>query len=229
MKHKILGYLFLGIVFAAIVAVVFWWQYGANNSNNGIDSFEECFRSVYGYQKIWVDRCQTPDGRVFMNPQAMDETADWKTFGIGFEIKYPSNWHEKKCISDGYTHLALGDRERLILCDSDAPSNAYVNITVLDKQFWSGSINKEIVAIKSYLINPVVSQMEIDNLKATKIEGQMTDFKGEGIQFAPAGTFMVNVLVSPEGTLYMFNFTDLANTKSSEVFDKILSTFKFTQ
>ena len=76
LHNKLFGYGFLAIVFFLIVGGVYAWQYGGT-----IDNFEECFEEVYGLHAILVEKCQTPDGQVFLNPDwPNDLFADDPTF-----------------------------------------------------------------------------------------------------------------------------------------------------
>lgn len=66
-KHKFLGYLFLAVVFAAIVVGIYIWKYG-----NNLEKFPQI-----------VQRDQ------------QDPTADWKTcsnYQFAYEFMYPSDW-----------------------------------------------------------------------------------------------------------------------------------------
>lgn len=67
MKYKILGYIFLGLVFAATVVAVYWWQYG-QVSKQEIDNRKQ---------------------------SQVDETANWQTYRnatYGFEFQHPSTY-----------------------------------------------------------------------------------------------------------------------------------------
>ncbi len=72
-KHKLLGYLFLAVIFGAIVAGVYYWQYGRYSKQEAVISNQE--------------------------PQIQDPTANWQTYTnskYNFQVQYPSNWVVKE-------------------------------------------------------------------------------------------------------------------------------------
>ena len=78
------GYVFLFLVFAGIVAAVYWQQYGKNQNSNPQPAQEQ-----------------------------KDEMADWKTYTnteYGFEFKYPSNYTvEQEKMTDKWVNVYLID------------------------------------------------------------------------------------------------------------------------
>lgn len=89
MKNKILGYVFLGLVFAGVVGAAYWWQYGQYKH---IPS--KCREDITG------ENCG------LFNEPKIDETADWKTYRnekYGFGLKYPRTWSlDENVDPDGY-------------------------------------------------------------------------------------------------------------------------------
>lgn len=64
MKYKILGYLFLAVVGAAIVAGVYWWQYGQDRSQDEvcIQVIQRARNPQTGEIRDFSTPCDVPEG-----------------------------------------------------------------------------------------------------------------------------------------------------------------------
>jgi len=95
-NRKIWGYVFLVLIFAVAVALVYHFQYGGTYFGI-IDSYEDCAAAGYPIMESQPPKCRTPDGRSFIEEidrmPAFDPTADWQTYRneeFGFEFRYPN-------------------------------------------------------------------------------------------------------------------------------------------
>lgn len=68
MRNKILGYVFLGLVFAAVAAGVYWYEYVSGNKGNNGNNREICIQVVTrarnlqtGEEKDFPTPCDVPD------------------------------------------------------------------------------------------------------------------------------------------------------------------------
>ncbi|MDD2822706.1 MAG: hypothetical protein PHQ59_01360 [Candidatus Daviesbacteria bacterium] len=139
-------------------------------------------------------------------PQAtsIDETADWKTYTntkYGYLIKYPE---KLKIRERGSLSPSLIDSLDICLKESCGDPDI-ISVNVITKEFALGSLN-----------NPSISKEEItiSNIKGIKKVGEYHYGKEIIVYFpAPNGASYVNI-----GT----------NSQNAQIFDTILSTFKFT-
>ncbi|MBI4049703.1 MAG: hypothetical protein HY395_02735 [Candidatus Doudnabacteria bacterium] len=90
-KHKLLGYLFLVLVFAGAVALAYWWQYGSRttitiNDNDNKTADWKTYRNEeygfeFGYPSDWQILSGTAKGWVAVGP--IDRESSWHPVGEG--------------------------------------------------------------------------------------------------------------------------------------------------
>jgi len=190
---------------------------------------------VYYQQKMSVTACTKeakvcPDGSAVgrQGPncefaecpvaQAVDETADWKTYTnnkYGYEISYPSNWS----ISENNNSLS----HNLILGNPLAGEQVY-------------SLDLLVLTNKKNQTSRQLAEMEIkegENMKEVMIAGQLVYGRNNVSEIDQHSEilYLVN-----NGYMYTFRFPiseenlNLANpAENNKIAHKIISTFKFTK
>ncbi|MCR4276432.1 MAG: hypothetical protein NUV90_03540 [Candidatus Parcubacteria bacterium] len=151
------------------------------------------------------------------------QTSDWKTYTnsqYGFEVKYPLNWFLIDCVS--YVGFSYS-QSKLPLCSTNQ-SPPHINITVTEGS--TPGIEKYIEDAQNSLVDYSKTEMKVGgNVSATKLSGLAKAVDGPG---PTAGTQVVKVLFSRSNTIYQVYYYMLDNKDYSQVFDQMLSTFKFT-
>lgn len=157
-------------------------------------------------------------------PAPADLAVDWKTYTntkYGFEARYPSDWFFIDCDSSyiGFSYV----QSKLPPCETDG-DQPHVNIKVtsggasgMDKYIATteGSIN-------SY---SKVTATVGGNIAATKYVGLTNAIDGPGPR---DGTQAIEVLFYRDNNIYQVYYYGLDGKDYSQIFDQILSTFKFT-
>lgn len=69
MKHKIIGYVFLGVIFAGVVGAIYWWQNVGSVSKQNATDDEFCIQMIQkarnpetGEVKEFSTPCDVPEG-----------------------------------------------------------------------------------------------------------------------------------------------------------------------
>lgn len=160
------------------------------------------------------------------SPCPTEPTADWKTFnGKGFSIKYPSDWVTVKNEFISETTFIPGEQK----------SDQIYNIVEIHKysgQIYSGYTNKQWFEKISNLDKPLTDEKNVyGKLVAGKVlSGEpyviFSNFPSTTFVGSPADFFEAYVLKNQ--TIYQFSLYQY-DENGSEVFRKMLPTFKFTE
>lgn len=153
-----------------------------------------------------------------------DETADWQVYQnakYGFEIKYPSNWFSRDCDSSyvGFSY----SQSKLPTCFTDQ-NQPHININVTEVGMVG--IDKYIEDTQRSIENSSKTTITLNNnVSATRFTGLVKTEEGPG----PVGGIQtIQVLFSHNSNIYQVYYYGLDNKDYSQIFDQILSTFKFT-
>lgn len=176
----------------------------------------------------WAYMSYTTEGGPANQPQ--DQTKTYTNSSFGFSVAYPQTWNQQECNDNATTLVALGDRDQLVVCASDAPLNAYVMVSGVTRPYWEGTLQDQVTQARNMYDDVQVTQVTVDGVPATRVQGKMKDFKGEGFpQYIAAGTIVSQVIFVQDDKLYRMHFQDLATTGSTEEFDRIVQSFKFSK
>jgi hypothetical protein len=105
-KGKMLGAMFVGVIFAAVVGAVYWQKYGGSANPATPPKNEEvvCVQMIQlarnpqtGEERIFSTPCEVPAGWEKINE--VSESAMWQAYSseeFGFEIKLPDMWNGYK-------------------------------------------------------------------------------------------------------------------------------------
>lgn len=169
------------------------------------------------------------DGTIFPYPEHKkaaqdDEANDWKTYHneeFGFEVKYPKDQtFDDSC--SGEDSLLIGFDGR-ILCDTDAPHEASIILSVSKND--PNRFESTISSIESTLTGQVKKEQIVDGIEGTRIEGTIKNVGGPSY---PSGIKEYRVLVEKDDTTVDFSHYVKSGETYSNLFDQIISTFKFT-
>jgi len=146
-------------------------------------------------------------------PSLTDETADWKTYTnqeYGFEIKYPLDWQIVSGTSSAYVEFSKDDKEQpefILPGDKKVPANYEIRVDI-----------DNISNVKDY-----------SDAKKVVIAGK------NGLQWeegaAPSSGPATLTEIGNNNKFYIISYSASANEdthkKFIDIYDKMLSTFKF--
>ncbi len=150
-----------------------------------------------------------------------DPTADWKTYTntqYGFEVKYPLDWFHVDCFSSyvGFSYL----QSKLPNCETGG-DQPHVNIKIIQ----GGSMGKSISYAEGLIKDYSKTEIKISgNVTAIKYTGVTNSVEGPGPR---NGTEIIETLFSYNNNIYQVYYYGLDGKDYSQIFDQILSTFKF--
>lgn len=171
----------------------------------------------------------------------IDPTANWKiyrNFKYNFELKYPNDWQNIECDENDPTYVGFSYATSLLTrCQTEGISN--INVRIISKTDimnspgvgYSGwTLDDTIKDIKTPLDNIFQTNIILDNIPAVKIIGTTSD---RDRPMSPIGSQQIHVIFSYGGNIYRIYHLGSVSTDPNksgiiEVFDNMLSTFKFT-
>lgn len=195
------------------------------------------FGAVYAGMKI-QEKGTTPTPSAKITPSqsiptaipTIDPTAEWKTYTndkMKFSIKYPPGWFTHKetlyPIAEGRT----SERYEAVFSfpvDNSSPQDfidgqkAAINITYTPKPEWSFASYIDKLMSQDWGATPYQSETYVANIKATVIDIGKPP-KNKYIIFDKSGWYFISLVVEKNETYETY----------SQLFNQILSTFKFTQ
>ncbi len=199
------------VIILALILGFFWFK-------SAINKLEKLGENV---SQIKLPEIQTP---IAENPSAQtDETADWKTYTndeYGFEIKYPNSWYFKeveKGIVDGGIYFSPYPPDEKDETGGIAFTSEALNISANNLAEKSSLLEY----VKNYLNLSVATKFEIENIKVDGADGIKVRITCDGV-----GCGNPHWFVMKEEKVYIFN-SGLSD--KIDVFEKIISTFKFTK
>ncbi|MDP3741617.1 MAG: PsbP-related protein [bacterium] len=168
----------------------------------------------------------TPAPSPTPSPASQDETAGWKTYRneeYGFEVKYPSDWETRKCT----TILSSGDIQvPKNECQGFGPYEGMVD-EVVDVTIVNGSLSdaKQISLVKSG------QQTSIQKEEQAEINGNI--WTKITIRNDISGSIAISHIKTVQSATYAIGLgayfgTPVDDTGNLEIYNDILSTFKFT-
>lgn len=222
-RHRIWGYVFLVLIFAVVVAGVYWIE-NRNDRDNRSDKDNKnnmsgvCIQVVTparnpqtGEVKEFPTPCDVPEGWEVIEPDEVDETANWQTYRneeYGFELKYPAGWNVKTSLSGGVDPVFefSGQEGKVFVL----PKGAEVPpLRVLG----TGTDGKEFATREGKVF-----------LYRIKFDDVSSSWTSSGVLYAQART--ENVQEYPPVGLQIPISADI-NDSDIKVINRILSTFKF--
>ncbi|OGE81439.1 MAG: hypothetical protein A3H72_01220 [Candidatus Doudnabacteria bacterium RIFCSPLOWO2_02_FULL_48_8] len=243
-RHMVLGYVFLGLVFAGIVAGVFYWQYGWTFGN-------DCSRKEIlavnndGETKKFYNSCLPPGwspAAWFEDTNQLDsdasvgagEAANWQTYlspfyDFRFRFEYPSDWVDR---TDEY-----GSKDKYLVLSTKESG--------FDTLKYAGELKDYYAWLKipfgpvdvgtnmtqyslSYCSNP--KSLTISGAKALRCRGEI-----EAVSGFAANKAMEYLFIEKTTGVMLISMTirgDLTQEQQDEyarVFDQIISTFMFVR
>lgn len=157
-------------------------------------------------------------------PTPKDETDSWRTYQnkkYGFEVRYPLSWFFIDCNSSyiGFSY----SQSNLPACFTDQ-NQPHINIKVTEGS--TVGIEKYIEDAQHSIDNYSKALITVnDNISATKFTGLVKSEEGPG---PTGGLQTIKVLFSHNNNIYQVYYYGLDNKDYSQIFDQILSAFKFT-
>ena len=139
-----------------------------------------------------------------------------------FQISYPKTWHVQECNDSSpegeYVLASFGDAEDLVICNSDAPIQGYINIgagpgTAVNEQ--------EVAGTMEALDDARRSNVTLDGQPAIRVEGLTKALDGH----IEAGQKLIMLQVAKDTVLYRIFF--IGDTANAKLFDDTLKTFTF--
>lgn len=156
--------------------------------------------------------------------ESADEIASQRTYQnkkYGFEVKYPLSWFFVDCDSSyiGFSY----SQSKLPICFTDQ-NQPHINIKVTEGS--TVGIEKYIEDTQHSIDNYSKAMITINgNISATKFTGLVKSEEGPG---PTGGLQTIQVLFSRNNNIYQVYYYGLDNKDYTQIFDQILSTFKFT-
>jgi hypothetical protein len=164
------------------------------------------FGGVFAYQYFVKSQIPNPNDQSNLNSQNSNtEIADWKTYTnseYGFEIKYPDEWGPPQ---EGTKNDFLTFGKQGIFIELHNYDYVFENF-----------VNSEFQNKKSKTVKSAIDDFNVSNLKGKKIKYYYDD-QTDIYVYLPFSKYVAIV------------FSDAAITTQENIFDKIISTFKFTK
>lgn len=159
------------------------------------------------------------------SPSASPTLKTYRDESFGFQISYPDTWRSEECREERYGALlvSFGDRQDMLVCNSDAPVQGYVNITAQKNQ---STDTQEIQNLMRSLEGAVRTDITIDGKPGVRIRGTTTGGEGPGPE---AGITQIVIFTSANNTAYRLIYLDIGRQDYSALFDQVVTTFKFTK
>jgi|SRR3989344_3149899 len=153
------------------------------------------------------------------------DTTGWKTYTnekYGFEVRYPLSWFSVDC-SSSYIGFSYS-QSKLPACFTNQ-NQPHINIKVTEGS--TIGIEKYIEGAQRSMDNSSKAMITVnDNISAAKLTGLVKPEEGPG----PAGGLQtIEVVFSYNNNIYQVYYYGLDNKDYSQIFDQILSTFRFTK
>ncbi|MFC1751685.1 hypothetical protein ACFLY5_00890 [Patescibacteria group bacterium] len=145
---------------------------------------------------------------------ADDAMSNWQTYRneeYGFEVKYPFEWVADRTNNDKRISFYSANK-------ADVQNDFQFTIAIIDSEQWRNTSE----TMKDYILNkPESSEVMIANRQATKSETKTQDDMG----IIVSGS--IQYIFIEDGTF--FSFVTNYNKESSNIGEKIISTFKFIE
>mgnify|MGYP001571784726 CR=1 FL=1 len=208
-RKKIIMWIIVAVL--GIIMVFFWFDSAAKR----VSKLGE------GLKKIELPQIenQIPD----VKTEKKDETADWKTYtmnGYGdFEIKYPNGWYFKE--------IEAGIIEGGIYFSPHSPGENETGGIIFTNEALSVSISQItpqtslLKFVEDYLNLSASIKFEIENIRIDEASGIKVGVVCDGVGCGNPHWFIVK-----NNNVYIFN-SGLSNKKEIDIYEKMLSTFKF--
>lgn len=168
------------------------------------------------------------------NPGTSPDTSAWKTYShseFGFSIQYPPSWHSEECKDSGpegssFILVTFGDKDQLVICNSDAPLNGYVTIGA--SNFQQDDIRMLADRSIQYLENTSVKDVSLDGTLAIRVEGTAPEPDPE-FPLLPKGTKQIIIFAKKENVTYQILHMGTFAKDYADEFDEAIATFRFTK
>lgn len=171
-------------------------------------------------------------GYFILTRKPISETTNWQTYRngkFGFEIKYPTNWSNQQC---DFTSVGFApDSIKLPTCGTEGfhPLNLII-YSYATPQEAEDSLNRVSEIIGSSREGLTKTEIKLDNEVGLKISGieKSTAEPSEELVSPTIGTKSTVILFLHGTDFYqIYYYGEFYKISSEEVFNQIVSTFKF--